>query len=87
MTAFHRALVAALVFAACAESNAPVASEVEGEHHHDALFTNSGFESGNLSSWTLTTNLVATSPGVTAYPVTSESQLGLRAGGVAKTVT
>ena len=49
------------------------------------LFDNNGFETGDLSNGTLSTALVAVSPGVQVYPVTLESQLGLRAGGPAKT--
>lgn len=70
------------VFAACEGTPPPDAPHA---HTEAALFTNSGFESGNLTGWTVTTGLVATSPGVTAYPVNSEAQLGLRSGGTNKT--
>ena len=59
---------------------APVHSHVE-----EPLFVNSSFETGNLTSWTVTTWLTP-GTGVTAYPVTAESQLGLTAGGVLKTM-
>jgi uncharacterized repeat protein (TIGR01451 family) len=42
-----------------------------------ALYTNGGFEGGNLSSWTVTTNL---NQGIT-YPPASVADLSLRAGG------
>ncbi|MGV3625844.1 MAG: putative Ig domain-containing protein [Archangium sp.] len=80
------ASVTSLVFfaVACTEAPAPIEPEAHA-HTEEALFTNSGFESGNLNGWTTSTALVASSPGVQAYPVTQESQLGLRTGGVAKT--
>src|SRR5205823_1396337 len=46
-----------------------------------ALFNNGGFESGNLSNWTVTTNL---NPGIT-YPPQSVADLNLRNGGTAFT--
>ncbi|MBL8912033.1 MAG: hypothetical protein JNM17_15165, partial [Archangium sp.] len=59
--------------------SSPISSEAP-------LFTNSGFETGNLSSWSVSARLVATSPGVTNYPVNSESDLGLRTdGGILRT--
>ena len=46
-----------------------------------ALFSNGGFESGNLSNWTVTTNI---NPGIT-YPPASVTDLNLQAGGTART--
>ena len=45
-----------------------------------ALYTNGGFESGNLSSWTVVTN---TNPGIT-YPPASIADLRLAGGGTAR---
>ncbi len=45
-----------------------------------ALYTNGGFESGNLSSWTVSTN---TNPGIT-YPPASITDLHLAGGGTAR---
>ncbi len=74
---------AVLAWSGCTESQ--LRAEGPPEVDVAALFGNSGFEAGNTSSWTVTTALVATTPGVQTYPVVNESQLGLRTGGVAKT--
>jgi uncharacterized repeat protein (TIGR01451 family) len=58
---------------------------VDVEHHHAPLFQNSSFETGTLANWTLTTALAAARPGIQAFPVLTESQLGLRTGGVLRT--
>ena len=81
------ALLAGAFFisSSCSDSLLPRGESGSPQRSVEALFTNSGFETGNTSSWTVTTNLVATTPGVQVYPVTAESQLGLRTGGVLKT--
>ncbi len=73
------------ISSSCSDSMLPRGESDSPQRKVEALFVNSGFETGNTSSWAVTTNLVAQSPGVQVYPVTSESQLGLRAGGVLKT--
>ena len=80
-------LVAVWGLAGCTSAPDAVVPEEAPAHSHaeDALFTNSGFESGSLTGWTVTTALAASGAGVSTYPVTSESQLGLRAGGTLKT--
>lgn len=70
------------ISSSCSDSMLPRGESDSPQRKVEALFVNSGFETGNTSSWAVTTNLVAQSPGVQVYPVTSESQLGLRAGGV-----
>lgn len=81
------ALVAAMVgFCSCSqETLKSLQAEAKAAQRSDALFSNSGFETGNLNDWTLTTALAAQTPGIQSYPVTTESQLGLRVGGTART--
>ena len=74
------ALVLTLV--ACADPAHPPKQLVNSRTQAPAaLFSNGGFESGNLNSWTVTTNL---NPGIN-YPPASVSDLNLAPGGTAFT--
>lgn len=64
----------------CAEQAvAPDAVSSPRAQRVEPLFTNSGFEAGNLSSWAVTTGLIPSQ--VPIFPVTQESDLGITAGG------
>jgi len=76
------ASIAAIVAACTQGAQEPAPGSMDRARHGPpvALYSNGGFESGNLSSWTVSTN---TNPGIT-YPPASISDLRLGAGGTAR---
>src|SRR6266403_902824 len=76
------ASIVAIVAACTQGAQEPAPGSMDRARHDSpvALYTNGGFESGNLSSWTVVTN---TNPGIT-YPPANISNLNLGAGGTAR---